>query len=94
MARCSFVSCAKAGTVAATTHVRATPTGNLILTTLHLHSEFYLAWWEVASRDEEKAWPCAYYAEFSGDLVVVNAHLKTCVTCAGDGRLERVRAVR
>ncbi len=94
MAWGSFVSCAKAGTVAATTHVSATPTGNLILAILHLHSEFYLVWWKAASRDEEKAWLCAYYAEFSGDLVVVNAHLKACVTCAGGGRLERVRAVR
>lgn len=45
------------------------------------------AWWEAATRDEKKVWLRAYYAEFGGDLVVVNAHLNPCVTCAGDGQL-------
>ena len=44
-------------------------------------------WWDDASRDEKKVWLRAYYAEFGGDLVIVNAHLNACVTCAGEGRL-------
>ncbi len=45
-------------------------------------------WWRNAPPDERANFLKAYYAENSGDLEVVTAHLTPCVMCAGLGYLE------
>lgn len=45
-------------------------------------------WWRAAPPDERANFLKAYYAENSGDLEVVTAHLTACVTCSGQGYLE------
>lgn len=42
-------------------------------------------WWQGASRNEKTGWLRAYYAEFSGDMVVESAYVKECVNCGGTG---------
>jgi len=45
------------------------------------------SWWEDARPEEKLVWLRAYYAEFSGDMKIVSAHLEDCTTCGGQGKL-------
>lgn len=47
-------------------------------------------WWQQATRNEKTSWLRAYYAEFSGDLVVTAAFLQACVSCGGEGTVPEV----
>lgn len=42
-------------------------------------------WWKAASPDERLNFLRSYYAEFSGDLELVNASVTPCRTCGGEG---------
>jgi hypothetical protein len=42
-------------------------------------------WWRGASRVERSSWLRAYYAEFSGQLVVTMAQASDCISCYGEG---------
>lgn len=42
-------------------------------------------WWRQASRAERTGWLRAYYAEFSGQLVVTYQGVSECVSCYGEG---------
>lgn len=44
-------------------------------------------WWKDASPDERVNFLRSYYAEFSGDMELVSAHVSPCRTCGGDGYL-------
>lgn len=45
-------------------------------------------WWRAAATDERLAWMTAYYAEFSGELRVVEARGRECRHCEGSGAVE------
>ncbi|HLU38524.1 MAG TPA: hypothetical protein VK081_04010, partial [Planctomycetota bacterium] len=45
------------------------------------------AWWKAASPEEKVNFLKAYYAEFSGDMELVSAHVQPCVTCGGVGTI-------
>jgi hypothetical protein len=47
-------------------------------------------WWRSAQHSERAGWLRAYYAESSGDLVLVAAYLTDCPTCAGEGTIPEV----
>ena len=47
-------------------------------------------WWADAKADARALWVRAYYAEFGGDLELVNAYVIDCVTCAGRGDLATI----
>ncbi|MCB9878468.1 MAG: hypothetical protein H6835_12785 [Planctomycetes bacterium] len=42
-------------------------------------------WWREASRGERIGWLRAYYAEFSGQMVIKFATASPCISCFGDG---------
>lgn len=44
-------------------------------------------WWEDATVAEKHVFVRAYYVEYGGDMVVENAHVNPCVSCAGEGRM-------
>jgi hypothetical protein len=45
-------------------------------------------WWEKASSVERQWWLMAYYAEFGGDMVVVEKRARPCYQCGGKGKIE------
>jgi hypothetical protein len=45
-------------------------------------------WWKQASSDERLNFLRSYYAEFSGDLELVSAHVVPCTTCGAEGVLK------
>lgn len=47
-------------------------------------------WWDDASRQERVNWLRAYYAEFSGQLVVRYASVQQCISCYGEGTTPEV----
>lgn len=49
-------------------------------------------WWQDASRQERVGWLRAYYAEYSGQLVVKYASVQQCISCYGEGTTPEVNA--
>lgn len=45
-------------------------------------------WWKEASPEERVNFLRSYYAEFSGDLELVSAHVSPCRTCGAEGNLK------
>lgn len=45
-------------------------------------------WWRAAQPNERRLWIRAYYAEYGGDMEVLNAYVDPCVACGGEGRIE------
>lgn len=50
-------------------------------------------WWKEAPSTTRQLWIMAYYAEKSGDMQVVSAHVVKCPTCGAAGTLERTGSV-
>ncbi len=44
-------------------------------------------WWAQAGRAGRTTWIKAYYAEFSGDMVLTARHVTACTNCAGSGKI-------
>lgn len=44
-------------------------------------------WWRQAEKSERVSWLRAYYAEYSGQLVVTFAWVTPCISCQGEGNL-------
>lgn len=44
-------------------------------------------WWAGADRHARTTWLKAYYAEFSGDMLVVGRYVSPCTNCAGSGKI-------
>lgn len=47
-------------------------------------------WWLDASKQERVGWLRAYYAEYSGQLVVTYASVQQCISCYGEGTTPEV----
>lgn len=44
-------------------------------------------WWAQAGRPAQATWVKAYYAEFSGDMMLVGAYVSPCTNCAASGKV-------
>tara|TARA_R110002072_G_scaffold228234_13_gene385461 strand:+ start:52059 stop:53552 length:1494 start_codon:yes stop_codon:yes gene_type:complete len=47
-------------------------------------------WWQDASKQERVGWLRAYYAEYSGQMVVTYASVQQCISCYGEGTTPEV----
>lgn len=50
-------------------------------------------WWAQADRHARTTWLKAYYAEFSGDMVIVGAYVSPCTNCAASGKVASTASV-